>query len=138
MDKMNAPSVKCKIEILCAVNPSEDPKKVETTILNIFSPCEIDNEKLSIVGKSNNLNSLEKVQDSVHSMQSQRIYRRTLEKNMENNSSWFYLNKQAAFVNKVAICEESDESPLGPIKVILTSTNLDRIITWLTFEENFS
>ena len=71
-------------------------------------------------------------------MQSQRIYRRTLEKNMENNSSWFYLNKQAAFVNKVAICEESDESPLGPIKVILTSTNLDRIITWLTFEEDFS
>ena len=138
MDKMNTPSVKCKIEILCAVNPSEDPNKVETAILNIFSPCEIDNEKLSIVGKSNNLNSLEKVQDSVHSMQSQRIYRRTLEKNMENNSSWFYLNKQAAFVNKVAICEESDESPLGPIKVILTSTNLDRIITWLTFEENFS
>ena len=135
---MNTPSVKCKIEILCAVNPSEDRKKVESSILNIFSPCEINNEKFSIIGKSNNLNSLEKVQDSVHSMQSQRIYRRTLEKNMENNSSWFYLNKQAAFVNKVAICEESDESPLGPIKVILTSTNLDRIITWLTFEEGFS
>jgi len=138
MDKMNTPSVKCKIEILCSINPSEDRKKVETAILNIFSPCEIKNEKFSINGKSSNLNSLEKVQDSIHSMQSQRIYRRTLEKNMENNSSWFYLNKQAAFVNKVAICEESDESPLGPIKVILTSTNLDRIITWLTFEEGFS
>lgn len=135
---MNTPSVKCKIEILCAVNPSEDRKKVESSILNIFSPCEINNEKFSINAKSSNLNSLEKFQDFIHSMQSQRIYRKTLEKNTENNSSWFYLNKQAAFVNKVAICEESDESPLGPIKVILTSTNLDRIITWLTFEEGFS
>lgn len=135
---MNTPSVKCKIEILCSVNPSEDPKKIESAILNIISPCEINIEKFSIIGKSNNLNSLEKIQESIHSMQSQRIYRKTLEKNMDKNSSWFYLNKQAAFSNKVAICEESDESPLGPLKVILTSPNLDRIITWLTLEESFS
>lgn len=135
---MNTPSVKCKIEILCSVNPSEDPKKIESAILNIFSPCEINIEKFSITGKSNNLNSLEKIQESIHSMQSQRIYRKTLEKNLDKNYSWFYLNKQAAFSNKVAICEESDESPLGPLKVILTSPNLDRIITWLTFEESFS
>ena len=135
---MNIPSVNCKIEIFCSVNPSEDPKKIESAILNIFAPCEIKNEKFSIIGKSNNLNSLEKIKESIHSMQSQRIYRKTLEKNIDKNSSWFYLNKQAAFANKVAICEESDESPLGPLKVILISTNLDRIITWLTFEESFS
>ncbi len=67
-------------------------------------------------------------------MRTQRIYRRALEKNLENNSTWFYLNKQAAFAEKIAICEKSEESPLGPIKVILTSQNIDRIIDWLILE----
>lgn len=132
---MRIPDVKGKIEILCSINPSEDPKKVKSAILNIFSNCELEIEKYSIIGKSSNLNLLEKIHEAIHSFQSQRIYKRTLEKNTKNNSTWFYLNKQAAFVNKIAICEESEESPLGPIKVILTSSNLDRIINWLTFEK---
>jgi len=131
---MNIPSLKCKIEMLCSINPSEDRSKVESAILNIFPNCEILIEKFSIKGNSNDLHSLEKIHEAIHSMQSQRIYRRTLEKNLENNSTWFYLNKQAAFAEKIAICENSDESPLGPIKVVLTSTNIDRIIDWLILE----
>ena len=131
---MNIPSLKCKIEMLCSVNPSENPSKVESAILNIFPNCKIQIEKFSIKGDSNDLHSLEKIHEAIHSRQSQRIYRRTLEKNLENNSTWFYLNKQAAFAEKIAICEESDESPLGPIKVVLTSTNIDRIIDWLILE----
>lgn len=128
---MNIPSLKCKIEIFSSVNPSEDPSKVKSAILNIFPDCKITIEKYSIKGDSNDLNSLEKIYDSIHSMQFQRIYQRRLEKNLENNSTWFYLNKQAAFAEKIAICEEADESPLGPIKVILTSTQIDQIIDWL-------
>ena len=134
MDKMNTPSVKCVIEILCSINPSEDPKKIEVAISNLFPNLKIAVERFSIIGKSNDLKSLEKIHESIQSLQSQRIYKRTFEKNMENNSTWFYLNKQAAFANKVAICEESDESPLGPIKVILTSNNIDKIIEWLSLE----
>jgi hypothetical protein len=50
---------------------------------------------------------------------------------LENDSTWFYLNKQAAFVGTITLCEEAEESPLGPIKVILTSSNIDKIIDWL-------
>ena len=135
MGKMNIPSLKCKIEILCSINPSEDPNKVKSAILNIFPNCEIKTEKFSIKGNSNDLLSLEKIYDEINSMQSERIYQRRLEKNLENNSTWFYLNKQAAFAEKIAICEKSDESPLGPIKVILTSTQIDRIIDWLIHYE---
>lgn len=131
---MNSPSVKCEIEILCSINPSEDPKKIEVAISNLFPNLKIAVERFSIIGKSNDLKSLEKIHESIQSLQSQRIYKRTFEKNMENNSTWFYLNKQAAFANKVAICEESDESPLGPIKVILTSNNIDKTIEWLSSE----
>jgi predicted RNA binding protein with dsRBD fold (UPF0201 family) len=131
MAKMNIPSVKCKIEIFCSVNPSEDPNKVKSAILNIFPDCEVTIEKFSIKGDSNDLHSLEKIHDTIQSMQSQRIYQRRLEKNLENDSTWFYLNKQAAFAEKIAICEESEESPLGPIKIILTSPKIDSIIDWL-------
>lgn len=128
---MNIPSLKCKIEIFCSINPSEDPNKVKSAILNIFPKCEIKIEKFSIKGNSNDLHSLEKIYNAINSTQSEKIYQRRLEKNLDNNSTWFYLNKQAAFVEKIAICEESDESPLGPIKVILTSTQIDKIIDWL-------
>ena len=47
---------------------------------------------------------------------------------MAENSTWFYLNKQAAFVDVVALCNEADESALGPIKSVLNSNNIEEII----------
>ena len=128
---MRFPNISCKIEILSSINSSEDPKKIETAILNIFPNAKIKTDNFSIISNSKDLYLLEKIYDVIHSNQSQKIYQRQLEKNLENDSTWFYLNKQAAFVGTVALCEEAEESPLGPIKVVLTSSNIDRIIDWL-------
>ena len=128
---MKIPSISCKIEMFCSVNPSEDPEKIQKAILNIFPYSTIKTENVSISAQSNDLKSLEKIYETIHTKQTQKIYRRNLEKNLENDTTWFYLNKQAAFVEKIAICEKTDESPLGPIKVILTSSNIDRIIDWI-------
>jgi hypothetical protein len=128
---MRSPNISCKIEILSSINSSEDPKKIETAILNIFPDAKIKTDNFSIISNSKDLHLLEKIYDIIHSNQSQKIYQRQLEKNLENDSTWFYLNKQAAFVGTVALCEEAEESPLGPIKVVLTSSNIDRIIDWL-------
>jgi len=131
LDIMKIPSVSCKIEMFCPVNPSEDPKKIQKAISNIFPYSTIKTENFLLSSQSNELKSLEKIYETIHTKQSQKIYRRNLEKNLENNTTWFYLNKQAAFVEKIAICEKADESPLGPIKVILTSPYIDRIIDWI-------
>lgn len=128
---MRSPNISCKIEILSSINSSEDPKKIETAILNVFPDAKIKTDNFSIMSNSKDLHLLEKIYDVIHSNQSQKIYQRQLEKNLENDSTWFYLNKQAAFVGTVALCEEAEESPLGPIKVVLTSSNIDRIIDWL-------
>ena len=128
---MKIPNISCNIQIFSSVNPSEDPEKVKKAILNIFPNSSVENEKFSVHSQSRNLQSLEKIYETIHSRQSQKIYRRTLEKNLKNDTTWFYLNKQAAFVEKIAICEESEESPLGPIKIILTSSNIDGIIDWM-------
>ena len=128
---MRSPNISCKIEILSSLNPSEDPTKIETAILNVFPNAKIKIDNFSITSNSKDLHLLEKIFDVIHSNQSQKIYQRQLEKNLENDSTWFYLNKQAAFVGTITLCEEAEESPLGPIKVILTSSNIDKIIDWL-------
>jgi len=128
---MKIPSISCKIEMFCFVNSSEDPNKIKKAILNIFPYSTLETKMFSISAQSKDLKSLEKIYEIIHTKQSQKIYRRNLEKNLENNTTWFYLNKQAAFVEKIAICEKSDESPLGPIKVILTSSNIDGMIDWI-------
>ncbi len=128
---MKVPSISCKIEIISSINPSEDPKKIETAILNVFPNAKLKIEKFSIISNSKDLHLLEKIYDVIHYNQSQKIYQRQLEKNLENDSTWFYLNKQAAFIGTVALCEEAEESPLGPIKVVMTSSNIDKIIDWL-------
>ena len=128
---MKIPSINCILEMKSALYPSEDPEKVRKCISNIFPYSSIKTENFSISAQSKELRSFEKIYETIHSKRSQNIYRRYLEKNLDNDTTWFYLNKQAAFVEEIAICEEAEESPLGPIKVILTSSNIDEIIDWI-------
>lgn len=121
----------CTVEIACAINLSESQQKIEQAITNIFLECIIRNENYSIITTSNDIKSLEKIRESIQSNHSQKTYLRIIQKHIIDNSTWFYLNKQAAFAKKIVICEEADESPLGPIKVTISSNNLERIIDWL-------
>ena len=131
---MNTPNLSCKIEMFCTINPSESIEKVEQTISRIFPYSVIKNNEFTINAISKELRSFEKIYHFIHNNKLQKNFLRSLEDNLENDITWFYLNKQAAFVEQIAICEEFDESPLGPIKVTLTSSNIDRIIDWIVFD----
>jgi len=128
---MKIPSINCKIEMFSSVNPSEDPEKIKIAISNIFPYSTIKTENYSISAVSKELRSFEKIYEVIHNNRFQKVFSRNLEKNLENDTTWFYLNKQAAFVGRIVICEEAEESPLGPIKVTLTSLNIDQIIDWI-------
>ena len=131
---MNIPSLSCKIEMFCTVNPSESIEKIEKAISNIFPYSIINNSNLTIHAQSKELRSFEKIYQFIHNNKLQKNYLRSLEDHLQDDTTWFYLNKQAAFVEQIAICEESNESPLGPIKVTITSSNIDVIIDWLIFD----
>jgi len=133
---MKTPNFVCEISVICPINPSEDQEKIERAISNILSDVNLKKYQNLIRGSSKNLEALSKIYETIHSRKTQRTYRRKLNQNLDNNSTWFYLNKQAAFSNIIAMCGEEDESPLGPIKVILNSQNLDRIIEWLVSDKS--
>ncbi len=132
---MKTPDVSCKIDAYCSINLSEDPKKVEQAITNILVDVDVKINKEILKATSTSLESLQKIYEAIHSHQSKNAYRRQLNQNLRDESSWFYLNKQAAFANTVALCSESEESPLGPIKIVLISKNIDKIIEWLVFNQ---
>ena len=110
---MNTPNLSCKIEMFCTINPSESIEKVEQTISSIFPYSVIKNNEFTINAISKELRSFEKIYHFIHNNKLQKNFLRSLEDNLKNDTTWFYLNKQAAFVEQIAICEEFDESPLG-------------------------
>ena len=128
---MRSLDVDCKVSVYCTINASEDVNKVRTAVSNALTDMDEKITGDSLVANSNNYESLAKIYETMRSRRSKSAYRRHLMRNMANDSTWFYLNKQAAFANVVALCDEADESPLGPIKVVLHSKNIEDVIEWL-------
>ncbi len=120
-----------EITIQAKINPTEKKEKVVHAIENIFpsSKYMIKDDKTFIL--SNNFEILYKIKEQTKSRQTISVLKRILYNNYNENITWFLLNKQAAFSGVVAIVEEEDESPLGPIKITIKNYDLDRINQWL-------
>ncbi len=132
---MQIPDFKCKIDVLCTINPSENPSKVKEAISNVLPRIKIHKSNNSLEATSQNLEVLSNIFDAINSRKTYRVYRRCLTKNRRDDSTWLYLNKQAAYANTVVLCNEAEESPLGPIKIILTSKSIEQIIDWLVSKD---
>ena len=124
---------KIMVQIFCEINPSEDLEKIKTSIFNLFPDLKIKIQENQLFGSSNDIKLLSKVVKSIKNRKTINVLSRIMRSNMTDDSTWFYLNKQAAFVDVVALCNEADESALGPIKIILNSNNIEEIIEKLAF-----
>ena len=131
---MKIPEIACKIEAYGAVNPSEDPDKVIHAVSNVILSADFQYKDGSIKATSRDLHSLAKIQETIRSRRVSKVYRRQMRYHTSEDTTWFYLNKQAAYVDVIAICDEAEESPMGPIKIILHSKNLDKVVDWLAPE----
>ena len=110
---------------------SEDYNKVLLSLNNITCDCKFTLNNNIISSENSNLNSLLKIFNQIRDKQTFSILRRLLNKNNYKNQTWFLLNKQAAFMNKVVLCDNELDSPLGPIKIILESGDIDHLINSL-------
>ena len=125
---MKSLHVDCKVSAYCTINASEDVNKVRTAVSNILTDMDEKITSDSLVANSNNYESLTKIYETMRSRKTKSAYRRHLMRNMTEDSTWFYLNRQAAFANVPGLCDEADESPLGPITIVLRSKNIEDLI----------
>ncbi len=92
------------------------------------STLTLDNSEIYF--STEELENLKKIKDQIRSRSTLSVLKKILLKNQNTDKTWFLLNKQAAFAGVVAIVEEEDESPLGPIKITIKNLDIDEIFKW--------
>lgn len=118
-----------KVKVEAKIHPSEDPKKVLGAINNLFPTLEFELKDEKLIGESDKLESLENFKNKLGLQAIRDSARRELKKERRENSLTFRLNRQAATVDKVSF--SGGNTPLGPIKVSITSQRIEELIDFL-------
>jgi predicted RNA binding protein with dsRBD fold (UPF0201 family) len=123
---------KIELKIEALVNPSESRDKVIAAITNVIDKCSPEISYNSrVVARSNRADSLNIIYQQIRSRSAAGVLRRMLTYNRITNTTWFLLNKQAAAAGIVAVIEEENESPLGPLRITVVCDEMDLLIDWL-------
>ena len=134
---MRKPEIGSPIEVKveAPVNPSEDPQKVIGAIESIIDRCSPEFRYGSrVVGRGAGSEPLWLLYEQVRSRSAMGVLRRMLIDNRAGDSTWFWLNKQAATAGIAAVIDQEQESALGPIRVTISCEELDTLIDWLVPE----
>jgi predicted RNA binding protein with dsRBD fold (UPF0201 family) len=128
-----------EIRVQSVVNPTEDEKKVERAMRNLFPSgrmerVEEDNhcrlrlqsEGLEALTTLRNLIKQERIRSAARSI----LVKRTRGGRME-----FCVNKQAAFVGRISFCEPVGESPNGPISIEVQTSDPESVLNFLASRE---
>jgi uncharacterized protein len=129
IDDLQDENVELRVETI--LNPSEDPEKVKKCLVNVVNGCRPVTKDGHVEATCRGIMSLHHIRVGVRSKSSLGVFRKLLEWNRKGNVTWFLLNKQAAYSGVISLAEHYEESPLGPIRVTITSKSLDTIIEWL-------
>lgn len=134
---MRRPNITSRIDLKveAIVNPSEDTQKVIDAIANLFTRCSPEvSFRSRVVGRAVGSDSLAILYEQVRSRSAMGVLRRMLLDNRVGDSTSFLLNKQAATSGIAVVIEDEQESPLGPIRVMISCEELDTLIDWLVPE----
>ncbi|MCX8185199.1 MAG: RNA-binding domain-containing protein [Sulfolobales archaeon] len=118
------------------VRPTENLEKVVRAVRNIFE-VEVKEVELSeryklLIGESKNVESLRKFHAALRQQRILDSARAYIVKNRRGNTLELKLHKQAAYAGYISLVTFDEESPLGPIRVLIVSDRIDEIVDWLT------
>jgi predicted RNA binding protein with dsRBD fold (UPF0201 family) len=123
------------VRIEAEINPTESEEKVRTAVTNVLCEAEItitqDNKVNILTAKAQGQESLVKLRNLLCNDRIRDASRKALFRSTRGNSISFCLNKQVAFAGHISFCEETGESPLGPIRVTIEADNPQELIEWL-------
>jgi uncharacterized protein len=118
------------------VEPTEDEKKVERSLLKLFPSGMVERRTedavtvgLAIHGMS--LDFLSGLRNLIRQERIRNTARMIFLRNAESRILHIYLNKQAAFMGRVSFCAPVGESPHGPISIEVESDEMQAVIDYL-------
>ena len=121
-----------EIEVEAYVYPTEDIEKVKKAMLNLVFPLEFDafdkGEYISLVGKTKDKKALQRLYELFRGQQILDTARAMLEEGYFGEEIIIKVHKQVAYVGKVNF---NEESPLGPITIIIRTKDPQRLMKWL-------
>jgi hypothetical protein len=128
------------ILVRCPVHPTEDALKVKRALENIIGLqtfiSENHGEVAEIVLTDSKQESLDLVRQMVHELRIINAARKRLLSNWNGTSTQIHFDKQAAFVGKLRIIDDSiDLPPLGTIEIGLifqNETQFEEFLQWFS------
>ena len=112
-----------KITIKTELNKTEDKTNLIDAMANIVD-IDYDVRGKEIIGKFTDYKKLMNLYDTLRNRQTTHM------RNSEKDMTYILFNKQAAAINSIVICENSKESPLGPIFMKIKTENILEFIDW--------
>jgi predicted RNA binding protein with dsRBD fold (UPF0201 family) len=123
------------LHVEAEVHPTESVEKVKAAVANMFGNLQIETKPLAIgsalVGETKNRDALENFRAVLRRDRVRAAAHKLLHSNVRGSRISFCLNKQVAFTGHVSFSEETGESPLGPIRVVIETENPREIVDWL-------
>ncbi len=111
------------ITISCPVNPSEDPEKVRSAILNIFPDAELEQDERGFKGTAP---GLDRFYNLIRKQLILDATRGVLMTAIRGNRTRMLLNKQVATVGKISF---ADRNPvLGAIEVFVEDDDIEAYV----------
>lgn len=121
-----------EVEVEAHVHPTEDVEKVKRAMLALVPELEFEAferaDGMILVGKTRSKKALQRLYELFRGQAILDTARAILEEGTFGEEIIFKVNKQVAFVGKVNF---NEESPLGPLTIIIRSKDPYRLIKWL-------
>lgn len=122
------------------VYPTEDQERVEQAVRNVLTGIECTvvqhDAYLELEASFNDIKSLEWLRQRVHDLRIIDATRSRLRSDWDGAVTRLCIDKQAAFLGRVRIVDDSQENPsLGYIEITLQfngPTEFNRFVTWMT------
>lgn len=124
--------IPCRIHARAVINPSEDPERVLVSLLNILPTCSKQIRDNMAEAEDEGIDALDTIRKSLASRQSLGVLCRNMKTNSHEDNTRFLLNRQAAYARMAAVCDTPEESPLGPIEIVVKSRRIADVIEWMS------
>lgn len=123
------------LHVEAEINPTESETKVKQAVENIFGNIPTQTEPIRkanlLVAEAKGQEALEKFHNLLRRERIRSAARPVLFEGIDKKTISFCLNKQVAYAGHISFSKEVAESPLGPIKVKITSDRPYELIEWL-------